>query len=240
MTVTLVIPAYNEEECIERAVKESVVRLDETGKKYEVIVVDNASTDRTEDIVKRMTYEYKSVEYVHEPEPGRGRGVATGFEHGDGDVMAFMDADLATDMKHLGKLLKFVDKNGYDIAVGSRWVDGHIADRPLSRHIASKGFNTMVRTLFASQVRDHQCGFKAFSAEVVDDLLDDIDADHWFWDAEFLIRAQYAGYHIAEFPVDWEPDGDSSVNLATTIPSMTYGALRLSKDIGLRRAGKQP
>ncbi|MUV60535.1 flippase-like domain-containing protein, partial [Halobacterium sp. CBA1126] len=113
-----------------------------------------------------------------------------------------------------------------DVATGSRWIPGERADRPAKRGVPSRGFNLAVRALLGSEVRDHQCGFKAFSREAFEALVDEVEDEHWFWDTEMLVRAQRHGFTVEEFPVDWTPRGDSKVDLVRDVFGMGSQILR--------------
>ncbi|PSQ10845.1 glycosyl transferase, partial [Halobacteriales archaeon QS_7_69_60] len=120
-----------------------------------------------------------------------------------------------------------VRREGYDVATGSRRMPGNEQERDPERGVASTGFNALVRLFLRSPMYDHQCGFKAFDREVLFDLLTDVEDDHWFWDTEVLVRAQRAGYDVREFPVKWEPKGDTTVDLVRDVFGMGSQILRL-------------
>jgi hypothetical protein len=102
---------------------------------------------------------------------------------------------------------------GYDFAIGSRLLPESDVERSGTRSIASKTYNFMVRAVLGSQVRDHQCGFKAFRRKPLLKLLDEVCAEHWFWDTELLVRAHRRGYKIKEIPVLWKSGRDTKVRL---------------------------
>jgi hypothetical protein len=97
---------------------------------------------------------------------------------------------------------------------------GEHADRPPKRAVPSRVYNGLVRGLLRSDLQDHQCGFKAFSREAFETLRDEVDDAHWFWDTEMLVYAQRRGFRVAEFPVDWEPKGDTKVDLVRDVFGM--------------------
>ncbi|MDQ1275154.1 MAG: glycosyltransferase AglD [Euryarchaeota archaeon] len=130
-------------------------------------------------------------------------------------------------MSHLEELIKAVSTDGYDFATGSRIMPESDAKRPFKREFASRGYNFMVRLLLHSKLYDHQCGFKAFRREPLFELLDEIENQHWFWDTELLVRAQYRGYRVLEFPVYWRHGGSSKVNFAKDIVGMGSEIFRL-------------
>jgi uncharacterized protein (TIRG00374 family) len=142
-------------------------------------------------------------------------------------VLCYIDVDLATDMKHLEKLVRAVSTEGCDFATGSRIMPESDAKRPFKREFASRGYNFLVRLLLHSKLYDHQCGFKAFRRGPLFELLDEIENQHWFWDTELLVRAQYRGYRVLEFPVYWRHGGSSKVNFAKDIVGMGSEIFRL-------------
>ncbi len=96
----------------------------------------------------------------------------------------------------------------------------NVADRPAKRDVASRGFNGLTRFFLRSDLRDHQCGFKAFDRDALFDVLSNVEDNHWFWDTEVLVRAQRKGYRIKEFSVDWTPKGDTKVDLVRDVFGM--------------------
>lgn len=225
---SLVIPAYNEEYVIEESISESVRYLEALDYQHELVVCDNASTDSTAEIVQQIANTRDDVRYTYEEEAGRGNAVTTGFREAEGDVLAFIDADLSTDMAYFSELIESIIIHEFDVATGSRWVPGREAKRPLKRSVVSRGFNFLVRTMLNSELYDHQCGFKAFRRDVFEDLINQTEAEHWFWDTELLVLAQNHGFRVREFPVDWEPKGGSSVDLKSDIPTMASQLLKLA------------
>ena len=227
--VSVVLPAYNEEDTIERTVQ---VTLDTLGKflpadTYEVIVAEDGCDDRTPDIATRMAEEDDRVRHIHSDERlGRGGALEYAFERAHGETLVYFDTDLATDMRHLEELVESVRSGEYDVATGSRWLAENRADRPAKRGIPSFGFNTMVRTVLRSDLKDHQCGFKALSRTAFEQLGPKVEDEHWFWDTELLVKAQREGYRVKEFAVDWEPKGDSKVDIVRDVFGMGSQILR--------------
>ncbi|MFB6310716.1 MAG: flippase-like domain-containing protein, partial [Salinirussus sp.] len=99
-------------------------------------------------------------------------------------------------------------------------------DRPARRGIPSRVYNSLVRLFLRSRIRDHQCGFKAMDRAAFQQLRTEVSDEHWFWDTELLVRAQRAGLRVAEFPVDWTPQGDSKVDLVRDVVGMGGGIVR--------------
>ncbi|WP_137283665.1 flippase-like domain-containing protein [Halorussus salinisoli] len=227
--VSVVLPAYNEEATIENTVETTLATLGEFLPEgtFEVIVAEDGCEDRTPEIADRMAAEDERVRHYHSDERlGRGGALNRAFEAADGDTLVYFDTDLATDMKHLEELVESVRSGGYDFATGSRWMPGETADRPAKRDVASRGFNGLTRSFLGSEMRDHQCGFKAFDRAALFDVLDDVEDEHWFWDTEVLVRAQRRGYDVKEFAVDWEPKGDSKVDIVRDVFGMGSQIMR--------------
>jgi uncharacterized protein (TIRG00374 family) len=230
VAVSVVLPAYNEERTIERTVRTTLDTLERflPADAVEVLVAEDGCTDRTPDIADRLAREDDRVRHVHSDERlGRGGALERAFGAARGDTLAYFDTDLATDMKHLEELIERVRSGEADVATGSRWMPGEEADRPAKRGIPSRGYNALVRLFLRSSLRDHQCGFKALSRDAFDRLHEDVEDEHWFWDTELLVRAQRAGLTVAEFPVDWEPKGDTKVDLVRDVFGMGSAILRL-------------
>jgi uncharacterized membrane protein YbhN (UPF0104 family) len=221
--VSVVLPAYNEEGTLADTVAVTVDHLSAflPAGSFEVIVAEDGCEDRTPDIADELAADHDPVRHIHSEERlGRGGALERAFRKAGGETLAYFDTDLATDMRHAEELIESVRSGEYDVATGSRWLSGSEADRPARRGVPSLGFNTLVWLFLRSDVRDHQCGFKAFDRAVLFDVLENVEDDHWFWDTEVLVRAQRAGYRIREFPVDWTPRGDSKVDIVRDVFGM--------------------
>ena len=235
--VSVVLPAYNEAETIEGTVN---VTLETLGAflpagSFEVLVAEDGCTDRTPQIATRMVREDDRVRHFHSDERlGRGGALERAFRASDGDVLVYFDTDLATDMAYLEALVESIRSEGYDLATGSRRIPGEKQEREPERGFASKGYNALVRTVLRSSLYDHQCGFKAFDRDALFDLLEGVEDDHWFWDTEVLVRAQRAGYAVKEFPVGWEPKGDTTVDLVRDVLGMGSQVGRLWWQLSVR------
>ncbi len=228
--VSVVLPAYNEEATIEETVRVTLDRLQTflPADSVEVIVAEDGCDDRTPEIADEMAAADDRVRHFHSDERlGRGGALEFAFDRAAGDTLVYFDTDRATDMKHLEELIERVRSGEADVATGSRWMPGEEADRPAKRGVPSRGFNLLVRTVLRSSLRDHQCGFKAVSRSAFETLRGDVVDDHWFWDTELLVRAQRSGLTVAEFPVDWEPKGDSKVDLVRDVFGMGSQVVRL-------------
>jgi len=227
--VSVVLPAYNEADTIEQTVSITLETLASflPEDAYEVIVAEDGCSDRTPEIATRLADEDSRIRHVHSDDRlGRGGALEYAFDQADGETLVYFDTDLATDMSHLEELVNAVRVDGYDVATGSRWMPENRADRPAKRGIPSFGYNTLVRTVLRSDLKDHQCGFKAFDRQALEALLPLVQDEHWFWDTELLVKAQRNGYRVKEFAVDWTPKGDSKVDIVRDVFGMGSQILR--------------
>jgi hypothetical protein len=223
VAVTVVLPAYNEERTIENTVQVTLETLASflPAGSFEVVVAEDGCDDRTPEIADRMAAADPRIRHVHSDERlGRGGALERAFAAGHGDTLVYFDTDLATDMSHLEELVERVRSGEADVATGSRWLPGREARRPAKRGVPSRVYNGLVRLFLRSELRDHQCGFKALSREAFETLRPAVRDEHWFWDTELLVKAQREGFRVAEFPVDWEPRGDTKVDLVRDVFGM--------------------
>ncbi|MHC1593520.1 MAG: flippase-like domain-containing protein [Methermicoccaceae archaeon] len=227
LDVSLIIPAYNAADTLRRAVEVSIEQLSTITQSYEVLIAEDGSEDCTAQLAEELSQLHECVVHLHSDERlGRGTALTRAIRAARGDVVMYMDVDLATDPSHIPQLVKSVQK-GCDVATGSRLIEKSRADRPAGRLVPSVVFNTMVRWLLASGVHDHQCGFKAFKRESIHQILGEVRDTHWFWDTEVLVRAQQKGMSVCEHPVRWEQGEHTKVKLTHDVPYMGISILRL-------------
>ena len=211
---TIVLPAINEADILEQAVKKISQAIKACGCTYEIIIAEDGSTDGTDKKAAELSQSLPCVCHLHSDKRlGRGKALSNSFRQSHGNVLIYMDVDLATDLKHLSQLISAVTVEGYLLATGSRMFSQSKAKRTFTRAFVSKVYNFMVRLILKSKVKDHQCGFKAFQRVMLLSLLDEVDAKHWFWDTEVLVRAQRKGYKVKEFPVEWGSTRETKVKL---------------------------
>ena len=186
---------------------------------WKVVIADNASVDSTAAIGKEYGSLSPRVEYYFSPQKGRGQILRKCWLGLEADIYAYMDVDLATELRFLPELITSVGE-GADVVIGSRLIPGaKVIDRAFSREISSRGYNICLRLLFGASFHDAQCGFKAISRRVRDKILPLTRDDHWFFDTEVLLFAQKKGLIIKEIPVWWRDNqgGESKVKLFSDI-----------------------
>ena len=212
--VSVILPAHNEAENLEAAVTEITKALVEYSEFYEIIIAEDGSTDGTDKKASELSERMPAVRHLYsEKRLGRGKALKNAFQNSNGEILVYMDVDLATDLRKLKDLISSVDKEGYDFVTGSRMLHESNVERSGTRNLASKTYNFMVRAVLGSKVKDHQCGFKAFRREPLLQLLDEVGANHWFWDTEILVMAYHKGYRIKEIPVSWKSGRETKVRL---------------------------
>jgi len=215
LQVSLVLPAYNEVDYLTPAVEKTMQSLDEFTQSYEIIIAEDGSTDGTAQRAQELAQKYPCVRHIHREERlGRGTALNNAFRQSQGEVLVYMDLDLATDLKFLKPLVEAISVEGYDFATGSRMLPQSKAERTFSRGFSSKTYNFLVRHMLGSKLRDHQCGFKAFRREPLLRLLGEVEATHWFWDTEVMVRGYRHGFKIKELPVEWHSGSGTKVSLA--------------------------
>lgn len=225
VTLSLVIPAHNEAHSLARAVDAAAGAL--KGVPFEIIIAEDGSTDGTDKIAEALARKLSFVRHLHSAEKlGRGRALCRAFNVAKGKYVAYMDADLATNPKHLKEMVVLLANN--DVVTGTRYSPESNSRRSAKRLALSKGFNVLVKTVLGSRLNDHQCGFKGFRREVALELCAKAREKHWFWDTEVLVLAQRRGLRIAEIPVEWkENEQKSKVNFRRDVVGMASAAVRM-------------
>lgn len=195
-SLSIVVPAFNEEERLRVTLPHLCKNVRRRFSDYEIIVVDDGSTDDTSAIVKEAGNDDEHVRLVsYRNNMGKGYAVRTGVLAARKDNIVFCDADLSTPFREINKLLKAID-NGSDIAIGSRArKETRILKRqPLYRILMGKTFNKIVQVLAVPGINDTQCGFKCFKAAVAIDIFEDCQINGFSFDVEVLYIAKKEGF----------------------------------------------
>lgn len=229
LSLNIVIPVYNEERELKDSVTTLIRYLEDhlMHLSWVITIADNASSDKTLSIAKQLSRDFPFVQVIHLSQKGRGRAIKRAWQQGDYDILAYMDVDLSTDLKHVYGLILSILR-GYDIAIGSRNARGaRVHGRGMLRTITSKVYIALIKLLFWVHFSDAQCGFKAVSKDVVRRLIPFIQDDEWFFDTELLILAEKLGYRIYEEPVTWVDNPGSTVRVLKTAEGDLVGLWRL-------------
>ena len=229
-SLSVVLPAYNEEANVERAVEGISSVAQQLGIDYEIILVNDGSTDRTGEIARELMQRVPSFRLVeHYPNRGYGGSLRAGFAAATGDLIAFVPADNQFDFGEISRLLERLDEA--DI------VSGYRAERQdtFIRKLNGFGWNMLVRLLFGYLCRDIDCGFKLFRREVLERVT--IASDGAMIDTEFLAGARARGFRIAEVPVTHlprvagEPTGANLKVIAKAFRDLVRFRQRLSREL---------
>jgi dolichyl-phosphate beta-glucosyltransferase len=225
--LSIVIPAYNEEERIVPTIGAIAAHVAGMGFPWELIIADDGSRDQTAALVEGL--ELVNLRLLRaEKNGGKGSAVRRGVLAAQGRYILFDDADNSTPIEELGKLLPALEQQGYDIAVGSRAASGsEEAHRTLLRRTLSGGLRLMVRYLFRIGVRDTQCGFKLFTRTAAHRLYAAQTIDGFSFDLEILYLAARLGYRVAEVPVSWIDAPGSKVDTTREIQRFLRDLLRI-------------
>jgi putative flippase GtrA len=228
--VEIVVPVHNEQQVLEASIERLhrylVVSFPFA---FRIVIADNASTDGTWLLAKRLAERHPDVRAVHLAEAGRGRALRQVWTASDADVVAYMDVDLSTGLEALLPLVAPLLSGHSDLAIGTRLANGAAVVRGPKRELVSRCYNLLLRTTMRARFTDAQCGFKAGRTEVVQALLPVVEDQAWFFDTELLLAAQRSGLRIHEVPVDWVEDTDSRVDVLRTALDDLRGMARVAR-----------
>jgi glycosyltransferase involved in cell wall biosynthesis len=238
LDVEIVVPVYNEE----HALRPSIERLHEFLScefplTWQIVIADNASSDRTFAVAQRLSAELDGVEVLHLERNGRGRALRAAWLGSPARVVCYMDVDLSTDLRALLPLVAPLISGHSDLAIGTRLSRSARVTRGPKRELISRSYNLILRTVLRARFSDAQCGFKAIRTDVARRLLPTVVDQGWFFDTELLVLAQRERLRIHEVPVDWVDDPDSRVDIVRTAIGDLQGVARLLASSHIVRFG---
>ena len=213
--ISIVIPAFNEEDRLPNTVHKIHEYLKERDEKFEIIVVDDGSTDKTARLVDQLETTLGDIKLLrNEINRGKGFSVRKGVLASSGSVVVISDADLSTPIEELYKLLPYHEK-GFEIVIGSRGLkESDIVERqPWYRERMGKIFNFIVRSVAVDNIKDTQCGFKVFRTGAAQKIFRVCRVDRFCFDVEVLFIARKMGYGIKEVPIKWINSPNSRVRI---------------------------
>jgi glycosyltransferase involved in cell wall biosynthesis len=238
MELSLIIPAFNEAQRIGPTLRRAHQFLAARPARFEMLVVDDGSTDGTVALVTALAAELPGLRVLCSPaNRGKGHAVRLGMRAAIGRIRLFSDADGSTPIEELDALLRVLAA-GADIAIGSRYLAASRVTRPQPwfRRVWSRLANRVVQRLLLPGVADTHCGFKAFTAAAAEQIFGTCTVDGWSFDLEVLARARAQGLRIQEVPVRWENDERSKARIGQ-LPREFGHVYRLRRQ--LRQAEKQ-
>lgn len=212
--LSVVIPAYNEEKRIAKTIKDICNYLNAQDYSWELIVVDDGSKDKTIDVSKAARGDNPLRVLENEVNRGKGYTVIRGCLAAKGKYVLFTDADQSTPIQEVEKLLKALEEEGYDLAIGSRGLDRSTIKKhqPWMRETMGRVFNLIVQALVVRGFKDTQCGFKCFRREAAQEVLPRQVIRGFSFDVEAIFIAVKLDYKVKEIPVDWYDDPSSTVH----------------------------
>jgi dolichol-phosphate mannosyltransferase len=227
--LSVAFPLYNEEENVGPLLDEALTALPSMARSFEIVAVDDGSVDTTADIVRSYSEQHPQVRLVAHPQNlGYGHALRTGLLHAKGDAVALIDGDRQFHMDDLGKLVALIDDN--DVVYGYRIKR---ADPP-HRLLIAGVYHRVLRAAFKVPVKDVDCGMKLFRREVIDAVAPELESRSAFISPELVIRADRAGFRIAEVGVPHHPRvAGRSKGATPRVVARTIGEIaRLRRHIG--------
>ena len=213
--LTIIIPVYNEENRIKTTLLTMADFIQEENITAEIIVVDDNSHDRTEEIVTKKQKTINNLKLLKlERNFGKGYAIKKGIEVAKGKYILFADADNSTPIEEWNKFVPYF-KQGFDVIIGSRYLKGSKIKirQPRYRMVITKIANFLVKVFLLNDIKDTQCGFKAFTHKAAKEIFSLQKVKRFAFDIEVLAIAQNAGYKIKEVPVNWYDSAESKVRL---------------------------
>lgn len=222
--ISIIIPAFNESKRLPPYLKQWMEFLPNRFDFFEVIVIDDGSIDNLSLTLSKFS-EFKTVIVKVLPQNmGKGFAVKSGMEIAQGHLKLFCDADGATPVEELNKLIKTKKENDADIVIGSRinLVGVNLVKSNLFRHYLGRVFTTLSFLVSGLDIYDTQCGFKLFSKKSADLLFPNLMTNGYTFDIEILMRANKMKFKICEVPINWNNQAGSKVNVFLDGLKMIY------------------
>ena len=231
LQVSVVVPAYNEAARLPRSVAAMIAHFRHWHEEHEVLIVVEHSSDETLELAGELTAGQANFQVIDNgPQRGKGHAVRSSVLRARGELVFFMDADLSVPLEEIDRFVEhFKNHPELDVLIGNR---RHALSRiekrqtPL-RQKMGQGFNRLLRALTGIELRDTQCGFKAFRSAAARDIFARQTIDGFAFDAEVLLLAKALGYRVGDLPVRWINSPESKVRIIRDSLRMMIDTLRV-------------
>lgn len=211
--MSLILPLYNEGPTLEQSLKTIYQSLQKVRRPWEVILIEDKSTDNTLTTIKKLLPSLKNTKLIcHKKNQGRGKTVSDGIKVAKGLYCGFLDIDLEVSSEYIPLFIQELEK-GFDLVVGKRFYEKNL--KAITRVLTSVGYKIIVQSLLNLPVDDTEAGYKFFNRKSILPILSRLQNKGWFWDTEICARAYWAGLKLSQVPVLFirRPEKESTVRL---------------------------
>ncbi len=240
-SINLLFPVLNERLRLQKGIETTIAYVrEQVTIPCKLTILDNGSEDETPEIGKKLEEAYPEVTYVRVGERGVGVAFRKGIELNDCDIVGYMDIDLSTDLKYLGKTIEMFQQDPeLQYVNGTRFSkESDTKGRKWYRKITSMGLVFLLKTIFHMKATDALCGFTFLRKEEAEQLVAESSQDNgWFYTVEFLLRAERDGMKICDMPVEWQEDYNTTVKVFKTIKNYVIQIHRLRKALKSEKKG---
>lgn len=240
-SINLLFPVLNERLRLQKGIETTIAYVrEQVTISCKLTILDNGSEDETPEIGKKLEEDYPEVTYVRVGERGVGVAFRKGIELNDCDIVGYMDIDLSTDLKYLGKTIEMFQQDPeLQYVNGTRFSkESDTKGRKWYRKITSMGLVFLLKTIFHMKATDALCGFTFLRREEAEQLVAESSQDNgWFYTVEFLLRAERDGMKICDMPVEWQEDYNTTVKVFKTIKNYIIQIHRLRMALKSEKKG---
>ena len=233
LSVNILFPVLNERLRLQSGIDRTMAYLKKrVDNPCRLTILDNGSDDETPQIGMALAQKYPEVSYVRVGERGVGVAFRKGIELNDCDIVGYMDIDLSTDIRNLGRTIRLFEKNErLQYVNGTRFSKkSDTRGRKWYRKITSMGLVFLLKAIFRMRATDAVCGFTFLRKDVARRLVEESSKDNgWFYTIEFLLRAERDGIVIYDMPVRWQEDYNTTVKIWKTIKNYLVRIYRLRR-----------
>jgi glycosyltransferase involved in cell wall biosynthesis len=229
--LSIIIPVYNEQERIQPTIEEFNEVLTQLKRPFEILVVDDGSTDETAALIKTLAEKIPSLSLIPSVGNfGKGHAVRRGMLVATGEIRLFADADGSTPAHEIIRFIEPLDNNQADVVIGTRYHHDSIIDKsqPNYRVVWSRFANRVVQKVLLPGIADPNCGFKAFDGMIAQQLFEKCQTNEWSFDLEILALARKSNFRLSEIPVRWKND-ERSKGRITDLPAEIRNLFRIKR-----------